>query len=306
MLTPDVNGVTTETNFTPPVAEQAPADVKATPPAPAAEDQKADSQQEPAAPEDSAQSETTEKTQATETTEQQEAKKQSRFQRRLDRHKAEKIQAQTEARLLRERLAELEARQNQQQKPEAGEPKRENFESYEDFLEAKAVYKAEQKVNERLNAEREVSQKQRQQQGVAAEAEKLAQSWTKREQDFISQNKDYTATVTPFVEEGMAGLDGLARRAIVESQNGPALLMYLAANPEIAEEIAELSPLQQIAELGALKVRMTPAAKQKSSAPAPIRPGNSGKSAGTGYSENMTDAQYYAWRKSQGAKWAQG
>ena len=59
-----------------------------------------------------------------ETTEQQEAKKQSKFQRRLDRQKSARVAAETETRLLREQLAKLEA------KPAAeasGEPLRETI-----------------------------------------------------------------------------------------------------------------------------------------------------------------------------------
>src|SRR5687767_2504727 len=57
------------------------------------------------------------------TEQQTEEQKKSKFQRRLDRQRTARVAAETEARLLRERVAELEGRK--QQAPETGkEPKR--------------------------------------------------------------------------------------------------------------------------------------------------------------------------------------
>jgi hypothetical protein len=243
----------------------------------------------------------------TETTEQQEAKKQSKFQRRLDRQKAGRVAAETEARLLREQLAKLEA-QKQTQPQESGEPKRDDFPDYEAYLRAVTKWEVGQETDKRLKAEREERQKQergREQQGRSAvEQEKIAKGWAERETAFQKAQKDYLEVVTPYVEEDLGHLSDAARRAIVESEFGPQVLHHLATNPEVAEAIAELSPYRQVAELGKLEVNMKPVAKKASNAPAPITPVKAGRSASPGLSENDSQAEYEAKRKAQQARWA--
>ena len=126
------------------------------PPAPDAEEQKTEETPSPAA----AAEET--KPEAAETPEQQEARKQSRRARARERAAAELAAAQTEARLLREQLARLNSHPQQEA---SGEPKREQFDDYETYLEKRAEWIADQKVEQRLKAERDerqVSERQNQ------------------------------------------------------------------------------------------------------------------------------------------------
>lgn len=244
---------------------------------------------------------------ASETTEQQEARKQSKFQRRLERQKTARIQAETEARLLRERVATLEAQS--QAKPGTGEPQRDQFESYEAYIEARADWRADQKVKEALDADRKASQAREQQGRQSQGMEQVAQSWTKRETEFQATAKDYLDVVTPFVEEDLGSFSQPARAAIVESDIGPQVLYHLAQNPDEAERIAALSPVRQVAELGKIEVSLskaaeTPAPAKVSKAPAPITPVKSGRSTVQGFNDNMSDAEYREWRKNHGARWA--
>lgn len=269
-----------------------PAPIPADPPAPPAEDQKGTPPEGEAPPEVAA-----------ETTEQQQAKQRSKFQRRLDRQKSARVAAETEARLLREQLAKLEGQSTPKQQDSA-EPKREAFESYEDYLRAVAKYDAEQATDKRIKADREAQGRAAETSKAEGEQKRLATEWNERERAFQSATKDYLEAVTPYLEEELGQLSEAARRAIVESEVGPQLLHHLATNPEAHESIAELSPLRQVAELGKLEINMKPAAKRTSSAPPPAKTVTPGRSAGQGYSDNMSDAEYREWRKSQGATWA--
>lgn len=241
---------------------------------------------------------------AAETTEQQEAHKQSKFQRRLDRQKSARVAAETEARLLREQVAKLEAQQTPKQ--DTGEPKREQFEDYETYLRAVAKYDAAAEADKRIKSDREERQGREKQAQAAVDHDKTAKAWSERETAFQSEKKDYTETVTSFLNEDEFGsLSESARRGIVESDLGPQLLYHLAKHPEDAERIAELSPTRQIAELGKLEAKLgSPPAKKASNAPEPPNPVKGGANAAQGYRENMTDAEYKNWRKSQGARWA--
>jgi len=258
------------------------------PPAPAAEAQKTDG--------DTEQGET-----AQETTEQVEEKKQSKFQRRLERQKTARIQAETRAQIAEERLAKLEAQS--QANPEPGEPKREQFEDYESYLRAATRYEAQKVTDERLQAARQESQRA-QQEGRRSEGQaQVAQEWVKREAEFIKTTPDYLETVTPFVEEELGSLSMPARQAIVEL--GPEILFKLATDTTgLVDKIAAMSPVRQVAELGKLdKAADVPTPKRESSAPAPITPNRSSTTPVKSFRENGSQSDYRAFAKAHGSKW---
>lgn len=222
-----------------------------------------------------------------ETTEQQEAKKQSKFQRRLDRQKSARVAAETELRLTKERLAQLEAQPKASQ--EAPGPQRDQYETLEDYLKAVSKHEYKQLIDGTLKTEREA---------------KIAKDWTDRETGFQAATKDYADAVTSYIEDEVGQLSDVGLRVILESDVGPQLLYHLAKNPDEAERIADLSPVRQVAELGKLESKMTPVTKKTSNAPAPIKPVSSGRSASPGFSDHDSQAEFEAKRKSQGARWA--
>lgn len=268
--------------------------VESNQPAPAAEEIKAEVVAEGEAPEG-------DKPEAppADTPEQVEAKKQSKFQRRLERQKTARIEAETEARILRERLAQYE---QQAPKQQDAAPKREDFPDDVQYLEALTDYKADQKVKAALN-ERDKQSEGRQQQSKAQEAEsKVVESWTKNEAAFKSANPDYEETVTPFVEDELQQYSAGAKRAIVESDVGPQLLMHLATHSDDAERIAGLSPLQQIKELGKLEDKMSRPPKKASNAPPPPNPVKGGTS-GSKDPAKMSVAEYAKWMADNGSRY---
>lgn len=235
-----------------------------------------------------------------ETPEQQEAKKQSKFQRRLDRHKAAAIEAQTEARLLRERIAALEAAQAP--KEQDGEPKQEQFEDYNAYVKALARYEAKQEAAATLKAESEKSAKSAKQETAQQSERKIAEGWVKREREFEAATEDYKDVVTPFVEEELGTFSEGARRLLVESEVGPGLLYHLAKNPDDVERISELSPMRQIVELGKMEDKMQRPAKAVSKAPEPITPVPAGIS-GSKDPSKMSISEYKAFMKANGSRY---
>lgn len=262
------------------------------PPASAAEDQKAT----PAATDANAEPEA-------ETTEQQEARKQSKFQRRLERHKTRAIQAETEARLLREQLAEARSAKAPQSQGEQ-EPQQEDFEDYTAYTRALARWEAKQVANETLKSEREAQQGKEKQSQAAAGQLKIAEAWTKREQEFEAVTKDYKEVVDSFSGEEFQTLSREAKMAVIESEFGPALLYELAHNLDEVERIADLSPTRQAAEIGKIEAKLSAQPKRTTNAPAPPNPVTGGKTSSKDPSK-MSHEEYRAYRKSQGARWAQ-
>lgn len=268
------------------------------PPAPDADEKKSDI---PAATDDNAKAE--------ETPEQQEAKKQSRRAAKREREIAAKAALETENRMLREQLART-APKEPAAAAESGEPKREQFEDYEKYLEARADWRADQRVEAKLKAEREASQGREKQAKDSIASETTAKAWAEREKAFIATTKDYEEVVGAFVEDGLDSFSKGARELIVESELGPQLLHHLGTHDDVAERIAKLSPNRQIVELGKLEDSLAPQSEQQaapkkvSSAPAPIKPVGQGRGSTNGYHDNMSDAEYKEWRSKNGARWA--
>lgn len=237
-----------------------------------------------------------------ETPEQTEAKKQSKFQRRLERQKTARIAAETEARLLRERISALEAAQAPKQQADA-KPRREDFNGDDEaYIEALTEFKAREVVQTQTKAEREAQQQNDRQSKARQSDEAIAESWTKREAEFKAVTKDYEEVATTFAEEDLQHFADGAKRLIVESDVGPQVLYHLATHPEEAERIADLSPLRQVAELGKLEDRMTRPARRTSNAPPPVDPVRQGKTGAKDITK-MTVAELKAHRIAEGSRW---
>jgi hypothetical protein len=242
-------------------------------------------------------------TEAQETTEQREQRERGRFQRRLDRHKEARYRAEAEAKVLRERFAELEARVNQTQQPANSEPTRDQFEDYESFIEARAEWRAEKKTQELLDKRDKASQGREHTAQVDQQQQKVGQQWAEREKAFEASTKDYTSTVESFLEEDIGSFSKDARLALVESDVGPQLLYHLAKHPEVADKISSLSPVRQVAELGKLEAKLaSKPAKTPSNAPPPASVTGSGRSANNGYRDNMSQSEFREWAKTQGMR----
>lgn len=256
------------------------------PPVPAAEEQSTEAKPEGEQPEGEQ-----------ETTEQQEAKKLSKFQRRLERQKTARIQAETRAQMLEERLAKLEGQRAQPQGPQP--PKREDFDSYEDYMDARADYRADQKIQAAREADAKARQGREAQQRQSQGNEEIAKTWNQKEAEFKKATPDYEESVSQFVDEGLKDFSKGAREAIVEF--GPQMLHYLATHEDVAERIADLSPARQVTELGKLEETFQKPTQKASSAPAPARP-VSGKSSAGRDPTKMSMSEYLAYRKTQGLR----
>ena len=215
-------------------------------------------------------------------------------QKRIDRAVRQKYEAEARTKMLEERLAALETRQQPQaQRPayDDSEPTIDKFDNFDQYVAAKAEWIAERKINQTLTAREQQQQAARE----AAERTKTADSWNKR-------NPQATVEMPDF-EEVLASSDvpmtQPMQQAIMESDIGPKLAYYLATNPDEATDIAGMSPIGAIRALGRLEERLSsqkPVVKT-TSAPPPITP--VGTRATVKKDPNkMSDAEYAKWRKS--------
>jgi len=163
----------------------------------------------------------------------------------------------------------LKSRQPEPQKPaDSGEPKRESFESYEAYLEARADYRADRKVDERLAKEREQANAR----NAETEQRKVNESFQKRIQEVAKEIEDFEDVLA----SSEAPMTRAMSEAILHSDEGPKLAYHLAKNPDEAERIAALPAARQAVEIGKLEAKLgaaeKPQTKTPSKAPEPIKP----------------------------------
>jgi hypothetical protein len=178
----------------------------------------------------------------------------------------------------------------------AGKPSPDKFGSYDEYVEALADWRADQRVAEsfkRRDAERS-------QAAEARAAEAKAQAWHERQSNFREATPDYDAVVgKSSVHVAPHVVDTL-----LDSDSGPELAYHLAKHPETVRRINELSPLAAAREIGRIEASLsTPAApreKPASKAPAPITPARSSAPAPVNLATANMD-QYIEARRKQGA-----
>lgn len=202
----------------------------------------------------------------------------------------------------------------QPQEPAAPkEPQRDQFESYEAYLEARADYRAERKVEAALAKQRE-SESQR---GAQTEQQKAQERFMAEVAEISKEIPD----AQDILENSDAPLTNPMRDAIHASDAPARIALHLAQNPEEAKRIAALSSAKQAVEIGKLDARFAKskpngaaasspagspaaaaaaAARAPSKAPAPINP--VGGKVATG--DEMPDARtqpdkWMEWRNRQ-------
>lgn len=216
----------------------------------------------------------------------------------------ERINELTRARREAEREAEYWKQRASPAKTEAPAPKPEvgNFQDYNEYIEAMADWKADQKVAkafEARDAEAAKSAEQRVQ-------ESKAQTFHERVNAAKASIPDFDAVVNATE----AVVPQHVTDAILESEKGAELLYHLAKHPEQAERLAQMSVREADREIGRIEATLgqtktAPVTKPASKAPAPMRPTGSGAAtAVTNDPGKMSHEEYRAMRKSQGARWA--
>lgn len=172
--------------------------------------------------------------------------------------KLEKLEREAEI----ARAVQQDREQRSQPQASNDPPQRENFDSYEDYLEARSDWKVEQKLSER--------EAQIQEERVAIEAQaRLAEqtrTWEERAEKAAEKYADFADVVT---NNDDLPISPVMAQAIRGNEAGIDVAYHLGKNPSEAARIAKLDPVSQVFELGRLSASL-PAAKPVSKATPPL------------------------------------
>ena len=219
-----------------------------------------------------------------------EHKKKGGFQRKIDKLESALEASQRQNQELMDRLAGKAAEPPKPAPVAEGKPALASFQNYEDYVEALADWK----VGQRLKSEKENSAKER----LDAEAKETFDGFQAQLEKLSGEKEDF--------DEVMAAADKItlyqiAIDAIKELGNGAEVMYHLAKNPKLAEEMAKLKPLQQVAEIGKIALKLekpSPQGKPRSAAPEPIKPVGGSSATGTGNLTTMAPRDYRRLRES--------
>jgi hypothetical protein len=223
----------------------------------------------------------------------QEPKQPKGVQKRLNELTANWREEQRRAERL-ERMLEQSIGTRQTPEPTApaqpqGEPKLEQFATYEEFVDARADYRADLKI-------RAWEESRTQKEQAQAEASRAA-SFQSRVETFREKTPDFDEVA---LNPRLPVSDAMAT-VINSLDNGPEVLYQLGQNPTEAARIAALSPTMAAVEIGRfVALASIPQPKRQTSAPAPIEPLGGGPGATMANPLGPDDpAEWLRWRNQQ-------
>ena len=194
------------------------------------------------------------------------AKQHSRAERRYTKQLGE----------LRAEIQELrEAQKGRGEKPDAGredakEPKRNDFDSYEEYIEARADYRAGQRIAKELAALNEKAEAESTSRTQKDEQARLVALADRRIEAGRKEFPDFDAVMQDAFDEGLIEQGSELYIGIIESDVGHRIAVHLAKNPEEAARINKLSPRGVHRELGKLEDRLAKPQKERAATIEPV------------------------------------
>lgn len=201
---------------------------------------------------------------------------------------------------LTKEVYELQEKLKQYEQPEApkldDEPKEDDFEDYDAYQKAHTAWIVKKTITDERFAEQEkvrIQSLERQRQVRSEAFDNRAAIYKEEVPDF-----DEVAKSPEMVEFYSKYARHLAE-AVESSEKGPEIAYYLGNNPDVAIDLAKLSPIQTAIEIGKLetKLSVTPKPKAVSKAPEPITPVGGSDSVMDKDPAEMTQEEFIKWRR---------
>jgi|HubBroStandDraft_1064217.scaffolds.fasta_scaffold01201_2 hypothetical protein len=189
------------------------------------------------------------------------------FQRRIDKLTARTKQLESELEQAR-RGSTTQPPAQQTQQPKADErPIRSQFDSDDAYTDARIAWGVRQGIAAERQAEQQRAEQERAKQVVDSHHQRVSEAHGRYE-DFDEVLQASKAEVAPAAAVYIQRLD-----------NGPDVMYHLASNPELAEEIQDMEPIDQVGALGRISAELRKGSEPKprkekpeSRAPEPISP----------------------------------
>jgi hypothetical protein len=176
-------------------------------------------------------------------------------------------------------------------------PKRDQFDTYEDFVEAKAEFKALQRVREELGKRDSKAADESNKQQQERQAREFRKATEARIESGRKAYADFDAVLNEAFDDGVIPAGSHLHYALIEDEAGHDLAYHLAKHPEEAERISALSERAMLRELGKLSVKL--ADKKPSAKQAPIDPVGNRAAPGTALRDDLSTDEWIKRRNAQ-------
>lgn len=189
----------------------------------------------------------------------------------------------------RQLQAQLDGIQAKESQPDVKEPNRDDYSDYEQYLDARADYRAETKFTA-LKAEADAKQLDRERKSSEREIETQWEDSTDAARDKYDDFDDIA-----FGDVKITDTMGLA---IKDSKGGAEVAYYLGKHTEESERISNLSPLSQIKAIGRIEERLKAQPSKQKVKPAP-RGRTSQTTASNALNDKMTTKEWVEQRRKE-------
>jgi hypothetical protein len=234
-----------------------------------------------------------------ETNRKREEKRQSSIQKRMDELTADKYAERKRADQLQalvERLTGEKSQPKEAETPLSGAPKREDYESYEDFVRADARHHARLEAQAASKAAFENLTKTQQEAKTKAdrhtEQQKVEKQFLERRAAAEKELPDYRAVI----EDWEPKLPDSVVDLIVRLEEGPLITYHMAKNPALETQFRDSPAHMHGILLGQLLATLKASTKE-SAAPKPGKPVTGKVAASDGSSYTGDPEGYFAWAK---------
>jgi hypothetical protein len=126
-------------------------------------------------------------------------------------------------------------------------PKADDFNSHDDYVEALAEWKADQRLDLKLKERDDAAKAE----ADKLEGQKVIETWKERQGDARKRYEDYDD-----VTDSDAPLTPTITEAILTSEVGADLAYWLGKNPDAAERLVKLTPIAQAREMGKIEAKI--------------------------------------------------
>lgn len=246
---------------------------------PAPEAPPAEPNAEPAPAEGTAPEEQTPEVQKTFTQEELDAivqKRVTKLERKLER---QRIEAETRAKVQSEQSQHVET---------PSKPKSDDFPTYDEYMEALADWKADEKLRQRDEERKQREESERSQfesNRVNDRIAEIIEEGSKKYDDF----EDMPDKTSKYLNSKGLKLSLAFVNSLQEAENAPDIIAHLANDLDEAERIARLPAYAQAKEVGKLEDRLSAKKPvQVSKAPEPVKPIDGGKT----FTKRLEDMSY--------------
>lgn len=213
------------------------------------------------------------------------------FTKKIDKLTARNYQLSETNAQLQQRLEAIERRlagEPARKPTESTKPVPDNFKTYEEYVEALADWKSEQRVAKAFDEKEQTTQKQ----AEDARVKEVFDSYNKRVEEARGRFEDFDEVV---------GRDDISipqsvQLAIVEMDNGPEVAYYLGQHPEEAKKLLAMTPMQSVIAVGKMSATLgttnSPEKRPVTGAPPPIKPVGAASTKSARSLEDMPQREY--------------